>query len=442
MRKLHAELAVAARGLAAYLMRRGVARGDLVGLRVSRTMEIPVPILGTMLASAAYVPLDPKLHRSGSARSPGNGDHLHSGRVPACASGKRRCPVSQDNVAYMIYTSGSTRQLKGCVITHRNVLSLLGGARSRFDVGSGDRWTLFHSISFDVSVWELWVALATGGTAAVVVDGDAAHDPVLFLRLLIERWVTMLLMVPAVLRLALDAYLDAGRPRHALRYVIFAGEAADLDAAATFAGERQDGLRLVNMYGPTETTVYATHKELDDAALRGANPWPIGHALPHLEISLRDDAGVEVTGSDAGEMWIAGGGVGLGYLGRDDLTAERFVTAGGIRYYRTRDCPQGPDSSLEFLGRIDRQIKLRGFRIELAEIESVVRKCTGVSDLILGEARALNLPWVGKPQRRREQPISALPAPDSASTTPRPPNVNAPRRPNPHDLATTQASGM
>ncbi|HTF09417.1 MAG TPA: amino acid adenylation domain-containing protein [Asanoa sp.] len=392
----YAELAAEARGLAGALARRGVVRGDLVGLRVSRSMDIPVAILGIMLAGAAYVPLDPAFpaERLRLITEEAGIACVVGADLPA--RGHRAVPdqlpiVDADDRAYVIYTSGSTGRPKGCVITHRNVLALLGGALPLFEVGPDDRWTLFHSVNFDVSVWELWGALATGGTA-VVVDSDAAHDPVVFLRLLVEQRVTMLLMVPAVFRLVLDAYLDAGRPRHALRYALFAGEAVDLDAAARFVDGRPGEVRLVNMYGPTETTVYATHKELDDAALHGANRSPIGRALPHLAISLRDDAGVEVPFGDAGEMWVAGAGVSRGYLGRDDLTAERFVTVDGVRHYRTGDLARlEPGGELEFLGRIDRQVKLRGFRIELAEIEGVLRTCEGVRDAVVEVARGSDL---------------------------------------------------
>jgi amino acid adenylation domain-containing protein len=383
----YAELAAEARALAAELVRRGVVRGDLVGLRVIRSIDVPVAILGTMLAGAAYVPLDPQypaerlrfiVEQAGIARVVGQD-------VPArghpAASGAGLPELDQADRAYVIYTSGSTGLPKGCVITHGNVLSLLGAALPLFDVGPDDRWTQFHSINFDVSVWEMWGPLVTGGTL-VIVDTEAAYDPDALLDLLLTQRVTVLLQVPAVFRLLLEVYLDAGRPPHALRYVIFAGEAVDLAAAAAFVEGRPDSVRLINMYGPTETTVYATFKHLDEQALRGtANRSPIGRPLAHLSITLRDDDGTELPDRSAGEMWISGAGVSRGYLGRDDLTAERFVTVGGVRHYRTGDLARRlPDGELEFLGRLDRQVKVRGFRIELAEIEGALRQCTGVRD--------------------------------------------------------------
>jgi nonribosomal peptide synthetase DhbF len=385
----YAELDREARALAAELVRRGVRPGELVGLRVARSIEIPVAIIGILTAGAAYVPLDPQYpderlrmmaEDAGITRIAGD-DIPIRGHAPA-ADAEFPEPGPEDR-AYVIYTSGSTGRPKGCVVTHRNVLSLLAAALPLFDVGPEDRWTLFHSVSFDVSVWELWGALATGGTA-VVVDADAAADPMELLDLVIAQRVSVLLQIPAVFRLLAEAHADAGCPRHALRYVIFAGEAVDLATAAAFGARQPGQARLVNMYGPTETTVYATYKLLDDAALHGANRSPIGRPLPHLAIALRDPDGAEVPDGAAGEMWISGAGVCAGYLHRDDLTAERFVTVDGLRCYRTGDLARRlPDGELEFLGRADRQVKVRGFRIEPGEIEAVLRGCAGIRDAVV-----------------------------------------------------------
>ncbi|SDZ47138.1 nonribosomal peptide synthetase DhbF [Asanoa ishikariensis] len=391
----YADLAAQARALAAELRRRGVARGDLVGVRVTRSIDVPVAIMGTLLSGAAYVPLDPAYpaERLDFMTAEAGIRHVVGQDLPA--RGHPPAPdvdlpeLARDDRAYVIYTSGSTGRPKGCLITHGNVLSLLEAALPLFDVGPDDRWTQFHSINFDVSVWEMWGPLVTGGTL-VIVDPDAAYDPEALLDLLLTRQVTVFLQVPAVFRLLFEAHVEAGRPPHALRYVIFAGEAVDLATAAAFsAGE----VRLINMYGPTETTVYATFKHLDDEALRGTtNRSPIGRALPHLSISLRDGDGVPVPDGDVGEMWIAGAGVSGGYLGRPELTAERFVTREGVRHYRTGDLARRlADGELEFLGRIDRQVKLRGFRIELAEIETVLRGCALVRDAVVEVARGSEL---------------------------------------------------
>jgi nonribosomal peptide synthetase DhbF len=383
------ELAAEAHGLAGELVRQGVRPGELVGLRVDRSVDSAVGILGILLAGAAYVPLDPQYpagrleliaEEAGITRVVGDGVPIRGHRADPAA---RLPAVEPGDRAYVIYTSGSTGRPKGCVIRHGNVLSLLDGALPLFDVGPDDRWTLFHSISFDFSVWELWGALATGGTV-VIVDAEAAFDPDAFLQLLVKQRVTVLNQVPPVFRSLAEAHAEAGHPPLALRYLIFGGDAVDLDTTAAFLHGHPPGLRAVNMYGITETTVHVTYKELDEATLHGTDPSPIGRALPHLRVTLRDPHGFPVPDGTPGEMWVSGGGVGAGYLGRDDLTAERFVTVDGVRHYRSGDLAcRGPGGELRYLGRIDRQVKLRGFRIELPEIEAVLRRCSGVRDAVV-----------------------------------------------------------
>lgn len=382
------QLAEAARALAGELVRRGVQPGDLVGLRVARSVEVPVAVLGILLAGAAYVPLDPQYpaerirmiaEEAGIGLVVGDGVPVrgHAHRVTGLPE------VDAGDRAYVIYTSGSTGRPKGCVLTHGNVLSLLDGALPLFDVGPDDRWTLFHSINFDFSVWELWGALTTGGTI-VIVEAAAALDPDVFLQLLIDQRVTVLNQVPPVFRTLVEAHADAGRPALALRYLIFGGDVVDLDAVAVFRKGLSTTVRAVNMYGITETTVHVTFKELDDATLHGADRSPIGLPLPGLDVVLRDETGAEVPDGEPGEMWVSGGGVSAGYLGRDDLTAERFRTVDGVRQYRSGDLARRlPDGELQYLGRADRQVKLRGFRVELPEIEVVLRTCTGVRDAVV-----------------------------------------------------------
>ncbi|MBG0816342.1 amino acid adenylation domain-containing protein [Planomonospora sp. ID82291] len=393
----YGELNAAARSLAAELVRQGVERGEPVGLRVSRSADVPVAVLGIMLAGAAYVPLDPQhpaerlrlmVEESGIRYVVGGEGMAVQRSVPVRGHGPAPAgglpPLSSGDLAYVIYTSGSTGRPKGCVITHANVLSLLAGALPLFDVGADDRWTLFHSINFDFSVWELWGALVTGGTL-VIVDAETSVDPEEFLELLIRERVSVLNQVPPVFRVLAEAHADAGHPPLALRYVIFGGDAVDLDVTAAFLDALPENARpvAVNMYGITETTVHVTYKELGPDVLRGSDRSPIGRPLPHLDVVLRDEAGVEVPEGEVGEMWVSGGGVGAGYLRRDDLTAERFVVVDGVRCYRSGDLARRTaGGELQYLGRADRQVKLRGLRVELGEIEAVLRRCTGVRDAV------------------------------------------------------------
>ncbi|GAA2987852.1 amino acid adenylation domain-containing protein [Streptosporangium longisporum] len=380
------ELADAAGSLAAELGRRGVGRGELVGVRVARSVDVAVAVLGVMLAGAAYVPLDPR-YPAGRLRLMTEEcriSHVVGDSVPVWGHPPAVVPptLHTDDTAYVIYTSGSTGRPKGCVVTHGNVLSLLEAALPLFDIGPDDRWALFHSVNFDLSVWEMWGALATGGTV-VVVDEDASLDPGELIGLLIRERVTVLNQVPSVFRMLAEAHEDEGRPPLPLRYLIFGGDAVDLEGTARFLAGLPPGAGpvAVNMYGITETTVHATFKELDPATLHGANPSPIGRPLPNLGITLRDPDGSEVPDGEAGEIWVSGAGVAAGYLGRDELTAERFVVVDGVRHYRSGDLARRvPGGELQYLSRIDRQVKLRGMRIELPEIEVVLRACAGVRD--------------------------------------------------------------
>ena len=357
-------------------------------------------MLGILKAGAAYVPLDPAYPEARlRARAAdaglrfavaGTGHALACGLTEeqAVSTAAGEVPVQikmttgPDDTAYVIYTSGSTGRPKGCVVTHGNVLGLLRAALPLFDVDHHDRWALFHSTSFDFSVWEIWGALATGGTV-VVVPPRAALSPEELLDLLVRERVTVLNQVPSVFRYLDLAFEQAGRPETKLRYVVFGGESVDLgvlrEFAARFPPERRPA--LVNMYGITETTVHVTFKLLDEAALAGTARSPIGLPLPHLTVELRDADGQPVPKGRPGEMWISGDGVAAGYLGRPELTAERFVTRGSRRFYRSGDLARRTaDGELEYVGRVDRQVKLRGFRVEPGEIESVLRGAPEVRD--------------------------------------------------------------
>ncbi|MFB9928265.1 amino acid adenylation domain-containing protein [Amycolatopsis halotolerans] len=387
------QLGAASDRLARRLRAAGVRRGDRVGLLLERCAELPVGVIGVLKAGAAYVPLDPAypaerlrylVADASLATVVGNpeqatGCGLDGVRVvEPDADGDSAGAELTDNPdgtdpAYVIYTSGSTGRPKGCVVGHRQVLALLRAALPLFEVSASDRWALFASFSFDVSVWELWACLATGATA-VVVPQQVARNPAELVTELAARRVTVLGQVPSVFRSVALAHAAAERPPLALRYLVFAGESVELDVIAQFLdGWAGAPPRVVNMYGPTETTVYATHKLLTEADLTGPVRSPIGRVLPHLSAVVRDEHGTVPDGR-TGELWIAGDGVADGYLDRPELTAERFVHVDGVRYYRTGDLARVlPDGSLEYLGRDDLQVKLRGFRIELGEVEAVLR---------------------------------------------------------------------
>ncbi|QUQ67047.1 amino acid adenylation domain-containing protein [Kutzneria sp. CA-103260] len=387
--------------VAARLADLGVRRGDLVGLMLDRGADIPVGVLGVLKAGAAYVPLDPAYPAErlrymvsdaglrvviGDPESAADRGLTDIAVMAPHVDDVLDLPVPRPQLdgadpAYVIYTSGSSGQPKGCVVSHRNVLALLRAALPLFDVDHRDRWALFHSFSFDVSVWEFWAAVATGATA-VAVPAEAARSAEALLDLLAGREVTVLGQVPSVFRAVATAYEDTGRPPLSLRYLVFAGESVNLEVISGFlASYRGTPPAAVNMYGPTEATVYATHRLLTRTDFDGPIASPIGDGLPHLTLGIRDEQLQPVPDGEVGELLIAGAGVTDGYLNRPELTAERFVTLDGVRHYRTGDLARKlPDGAFDYLGRADQQIKLRGYRIELGEIETALRACDGVRD--------------------------------------------------------------
>ncbi|WP_329549047.1 amino acid adenylation domain-containing protein [Streptomyces sp. NBC_01356] len=402
----YAELDTASDRLAARLTQQGVGHGDLVGLLLERSADIPVGILAVMKAGAAYVPLDPTypherlrymVEDAGVTTVIGNPEQAtergldkvtvltpyDDGTIELTPPALE---LTGSEPAYVIYTSGSTGNPKGCVVTHHNVLSLLRGALPLFDVTADDRWALFHSFSFDVSVWEFWASMATGATA-VTVPLRIAQSPAEFLGLLARQRVTVLGQVPSVFRSLAMAFEESGCPELALRYLVFAGESVDLDVVSAFLRSVPGTApTAVNMYGPTETTVYATHRILTETDFDGSVRSPIGAGLPHLQLEIRDEDLRILPDGETGELLIAGTGVADGYLGRPELTAERFTTLespqGPRRYYRTGDLARKlPDGSFEYLGRNDQQIKLRGHRIELGEVEAALRTHEWIRDV-------------------------------------------------------------
>ncbi|WP_155372899.1 amino acid adenylation domain-containing protein [Catellatospora vulcania] len=381
-----------ANGVAVRLVELGTALDDMVGLCAERGIDMIVGMLGILKAGAAYVPVDPGypadrvaflLRDSGVTTvvaTTAVADRLTAPDTRVLLVDRDTTPVpavppvaaSEDNLAYVIYTSGSTGTPKGVLIEHRNAVKLFEQTTDLVGFRDDDVWTLFHSLSFDFSVWEVWGALLFGGRL-VVVDTDTARSPALLRKLLVDQRVTVLNQTPSAFRRLVAEELTHPEGRLALRLVIFGGERLDVKALEPWFARYPDNPVLINMYGITETTVHVTHRRITGADLDEPGASPIGDALPEYGIHLLDSAGQPVADGGVGEMYVGGTGVARGYHQRPELTAERFTTLGDARVYRSGDLARRTaDGGYVYLGRADDQIKIRGFRVEPFEIEALL----------------------------------------------------------------------
>ncbi|SNY24385.1 amino acid adenylation domain-containing protein [Paractinoplanes atraurantiacus] len=405
-RTSYGELDARSEAIGRRLRARGVGAGSLVGLSGHRGAGLIAGLLGILKAGAAYVPLDPaypparlryliedtgvKLVVADAAgRSALAGHDIEMIDVDGPAAGddpRLDGGPSAGDLAYVIHTSGSTGAPKGVLVEHGNVLRLFEQTESWFGFGERDVWTMFHSASFDFSVWEMWGALLYGGRL-VIVPPAVTRSPADLFTLLADEGVTVLNQTPSAFRqlcTALDT--PAGNAPLALRVVVFGGERLDTGMlrpwAERFGTERP---QLVNMYGITETTVHVTYRPIRAADLDRPQVSPIGVPIPDLRVTVRDDRGAAAPAGTPGEIWVSGPGVARGYLDRPGLTAERFVTdEDGRRAYRSGDLAvRDEHGELHYLGRIDDQIKIRGFRIEPYEIEAVLREQPGVAEVVV-----------------------------------------------------------
>jgi|GEM_PF-1200117 len=278
--------------------------------------------------------------------------------------------VKPRSAAYVIYTSGSTGRPKGVVIEHYNVTRLLKPHHSLFDFTEEDVWTMFHSHCFDVSVWEMYGALLFGGKL-VMVDSETAKDTARFIDLIKEHRVTILSQTPSAFYNLNNLLSEQGFDQLDLRYVIFAGEPLKVNSLEGWKKAYPE-TRLINMYGITETTVHVTYKEITEKEIN-QNINTVGTALPTLQCYILDKHQRVLPIGVVGELCVAGAGLAREYLDQPDLTNNKFIPNpfGEGRIYRSGDLARWmPDGGLEYIGRADMQLKVRGFRIEPGEIEA------------------------------------------------------------------------
>jgi len=417
VRLSYGELNRRANQLAHRLCRLGVRRDVAVAVCMDRSEELIVALLAILKAGGVYLPIEPANPRerieffladskaqlvlteaaeedkvTGSSAQvmvlePG-GDDFSS--EPTTNPEELTGP---DGLCYIIYTSGSTGKPKGVLINHRNVVRLFKATHHWFGFNARDVWTMFHSVAFDFSVWEIWGALMYGGRL-VVVPYLVSRSPWDFYKLLTREKVTVLNQTPSAFRQLIQVDKETEGDDLPLRLVIFGGEALEFESLRPWFERHGDQVPcLVNMYGITETCVHVTYRPVSIRDLElGQGASIIGVPIPDLCIYVVDERLELLPVGIPGELVVGGAGLARGYLSRPELTMERFVpspfsSVQGDRLYRSGDLVRlMPTGEIDYLGRIDLQVKIRGFRIETGEVEAALRRSGLVQDVTV-------VPW-------------------------------------------------
>ncbi|OQZ87759.1 non-ribosomal peptide synthetase, partial [Mycobacterium alsense] len=389
------ELDEAANRLAHLLSGYSVGPGARVALLLERSAGAVVAMLAVLKTGAAYLAIDPALPAVrmrfmlddaapvAAVTSAGLAERLEGCGLAVIDVGDpaiERQPStplpapSPDDIAYLIYTSGTTGTPKGVAIAHHNLVHLAESTPA--SLPAAQVWTQCHSYAFDFSVWEIWAALLGGGRLVVVPD-CVVGSPTDFHDLLVRERVNVLTQTPS----AVTALDPDGLESVAL---LLGGEACPAEVVDQWA----PGRVVINAYGPTEATVYASMSAPLQADSVGAGTAPIGAPVPTTALFVLDESLRPVPAGVVGELYVAGRGVGVGYLGRAGLTASRFVASPfggpGTRLYRTGDLVRWrPDGQLQYLGRADEQVKIRGYRIEPGEVQAVLAGLDGVDQAVV-----------------------------------------------------------
>jgi amino acid adenylation domain-containing protein len=387
--------------LAHKLVSLGAGPNALVGICVERSPEMIVSLLAVLKSGAAYVPLDPSYPAERLAfmledakvavllTQSGLLEKLpHYAGPKFCLDTDRKLfeteptlnlatELNSDNLAYVIYTSGSTGKPKGAMINHRGLANYLSWCTEAYAVADGCGAPVHSSISFDLTVTSVFAPLMAGRSVFLLSEGIEALAEALLAR----KNYSLVKITPAHLR-ALAELIPANEIAGRVRALIIGGEALHFESLP-FWRQHAPRTRLINEYGPTETVVGCCVYEVA-ASDPGSGPVPIGLPIANTNLHVLDEDMQTVSPGKAGELFIGGDGVGMGYLNQTELTQERFISSPfseNERLYRSGDIARRlPDGNLEYLGRDDDQVKIRGFRIELGEIESALKQHARVVD--------------------------------------------------------------
>ena len=398
----YAELGRRSEHLARQLRTLDVQAGERVALWMPRSIDAVVAILGVLRAGCAYVPIDADYPVQRVAFILDDAD----ARFVICGEGQQTPPEAAearalrldqrsalpeiapaegalpqprpDDVAYLIYTSGSTGRPKGVVVGHDNLFNYVQWAARHYTRGDSLAFPLFSSLAFDLTVTSIFVPLASGGRV-VIYPPPAEGREITIHRIIDDNAVDIIKLTPA--HLALVQSLDLSKSR--LRALILGGEDLKTDLSRTISRYFGDHIEIYNEYGPTEATVGCMIHRFDPQRDVHASV-PIGRAISNLQVHVLDAGLNPVPPGVTGELYIGGAGVARGYLGRAELTAQRFVAdpfRPGARLYRSGDLARwDPDGVMEYLGRVDHQVKVRGVRIELGEIEGALLERPEISE--------------------------------------------------------------
>lgn len=413
-RLTYEELNERANRLARYLQGRGVRAGDLVGICMERNVDMVTGIVAVLKTGAAYVPLDsdypaqrlqamlddasPRvmlIQESLRARLPATAVETIALDVQAAHLGEvseedllaKDIRPATDDLVYVIFTSGSTGRPKGTTMPHRAMVNLIEWHRSQFERLEGRRVLQFAALSFDVAFQEIFTTLATGGTL-VLLDEWVRRDARALAQFLKRNAIERLFVPPLMLQSLAESIRNTGDVPTMLEDVITAGEQLRITPEVLDLFNALPACRLHNHYGPTETHVVTAFTLSGDRSQWPAVP-SIGKPVANVQIYLLDTRGNPVPVGVAGEIWIGGASVACGYLGRPELTAQRFMADPFsqdpyARLYRTGDLGRWrPDGSIEYLGRNDDQVKVRGYRIELGEVEQMLVRHPAVKDAVV-----------------------------------------------------------